>query len=97
MLKLCLILSHGNARLESGFSINSEIIENNLKESSRVLQRMVYEGIMKKGGIMKVDISNEMTDYVGRSLHINSIKRHKGRTKKTKHLLKRNAWKKKVK
>ena len=29
--KLCLILSHGNARVESGFSINSKIIKNNLK------------------------------------------------------------------
>ena len=28
---------------------------------------MVFEGIMKEGGIMKVDVSNEMIDYVGRS------------------------------
>ena len=43
-----------------------KIIENNLKESSLVLQRMAYKGIMKAGGIMKIDISNEMFDYVGR-------------------------------
>ena len=28
---------------------------------------MVYEGIVKKDGIKKVDISNEIIDYVGRS------------------------------
>ena len=28
---------------------------------------MVYENIVKKGGIMKVDISNEIIYYVGRS------------------------------
>lgn len=50
----------------TGFSVNSETIENNLKESSLVLQRMVYEGIMKEGEIMKANISNEVFDYVGR-------------------------------
>ena len=48
VVKLCLILSRGNARVESSFSINSDIIEKNLKKSSLVSQRMVYEGIMKK-------------------------------------------------
>ena len=70
VVKLCLILSRGNARVESSFSINSDIIEKNLKKSSLVSQRMVYEGIMKKGGIMKADIPNEMIDYVGRSYQL---------------------------
>ena len=70
VVKLCLILSRGNARVESSFSINSDIIEKNLKKSSLVSQRMVYEGIMKKGGIMKADIPNEMIDYVGRSYRL---------------------------
>ena len=70
VVKLCLILSCGNARVESSFSINSDIIEKSLKKSSLVSQRMVYEGIMKKGGIMKADIPNEMIDYVGRSYRL---------------------------
>ena len=70
VVKLCLILSRGNARVESSFSIKSDIIEKNLKKSSLVSQRMVYEGIMKKGGIMKADIPNEMIDYVGRSYRL---------------------------
>ena len=67
VVKLCLILSYENARVESGFSIDSEIIGNNLQECSLLLLRTVYEGIMKEGGIMKVHISNEMIDYVSRT------------------------------
>lgn len=74
----------------TGFSVNSEITENNLKESSLVLQKMVYEGIIKESGIMKVGISNEMIMLVG---HIDSIKQHRRRSKKTKYFLKRNTWK----
>lgn len=80
-MKLSLILSNQNARSESRFSINSEIIENSLKEFSQVSQRMVYEGVMKEGGIKKVDISNEMIILVG---HIRSIKKHRRSAKKTK-------------
>ena len=65
VVNMCLILTHENARVESIFSINLEIIENNLKEFSLVSQRIVYESIMKEGRIMKVDISNEMIDYIG--------------------------------
>ena len=65
VVNMCLILTHENARVESIFSINLEIIENNLKEFSLVSQRIVYEGIMKEVRIMKVDISNEMIDYIG--------------------------------
>ena len=65
VVNMCLILTHENARVESVFSINLEIIENNLKEFSLVSQRIVYESIVKEGRIMKVDISNEMIDYIG--------------------------------
>ena len=54
------------------------------------LKGWYYEGIIKEGGIMKVDISNEMIMLVG-----HTIKRHRRRAKKTKHFLKRNAWKEK--
>ena len=39
---------------------------------------------------MKVGISNEMIMLVG---HIDSIKQHRRRSKKTKYFLKRNTWK----
>ena len=36
-------------------------------ESSLFSKRMVYEGIMKEGEIIKVDITNKMIDYIDRS------------------------------
>ena len=42
ILRLCLILSHGNARVESGFF---NLLQVNMKESSIVSQRLAYEGI----------------------------------------------------
>ena len=58
VIKLWLNLSHENVKVsKSGFSIYSEITENNLKELSVVSQRIVYEGIMKEGRLMKVKIS----------------------------------------
>ena len=45
IVRLCLILSHGNARVKSGFSINENQLQVNMKESSIVLQHLAYEGI----------------------------------------------------
>ena len=44
--KIVLILSHGNTQVESGFSINNNILVENLHESSIVAQRQVYDGIV---------------------------------------------------
>ena len=32
-----------------------------------VVQRIIYEGVMKKGGVLKIDINEEMIEYVHRS------------------------------
>ena len=61
LVKLCLILSHCGVCVESGFSINKEILEVNMKEDSVVAQRFVYEGIAKGGGVFNVDI-NKIND-----------------------------------
>ena len=50
------VVKHENTRVECGFSIYSEII---------VSQTIVYEGIIKEVGLMKVKISNEMIMLVG--------------------------------
>ena len=63
VVKLCLILSHGNARVESGFSINEQILQENMKELTIIAQRHVYEGIIAEGGISKVDINSIMCVY----------------------------------
>ena len=60
MVKIVLILSHGNARVESGFSINEQVLETNMKENSLVAQRIVYGGVKKEGGVLQVNISKQM-------------------------------------
>lgn len=45
IIKLVLILSHGNARVESGFSINQSPLLSNMKERTIVSQRIVYDAI----------------------------------------------------
>ena len=52
ILRLCLILSHGNARVESGFFNNENLLQVNMKESSIVSQRLAYEGIHLGGGVV---------------------------------------------
>jgi len=56
IVKLMLMLSHGNASVESGFSVNSYILVDNLYEVSLVAQRIVYDAIQTAGDILKVEI-----------------------------------------
>ena len=58
-IKLCLILSHGNTRVESGFSTNEQILDHNMKETSLVLN-IVYKGIQSEGGVLKADINKKL-------------------------------------
>ena len=64
VVKLVCILSHGNATIESGFSINSDVLVENLLEKSVVAQRQVYDGIHHSGGVLKVDITKSMIKSV---------------------------------
>ncbi|XP_067143597.1 uncharacterized protein [Centruroides vittatus] len=45
IIKISLSFSHGNASVESGFSVNKSPSSENLKEESLVAQRLVYDGI----------------------------------------------------
>ena len=51
---------HGNAQLESGFSINKDILVENLHESSTFAQCQVYDGIVHVGGVRNVEITKSM-------------------------------------
>ena len=58
--KKLLILSHGQATVERGFSINSQLIVENLKEESVVAQRIVYDAIAAAGGILHVAVTKSL-------------------------------------
>ena len=64
IVKLAMILSHGNAHVESGFSANEEILVENMSEGSLVARIMVFNGIMNEGGISNVDVNRKMLKFV---------------------------------
>ena len=41
--KIVMILSHGQSSTERGFSINKELLGNNLQEKSLISQRLIYD------------------------------------------------------
>jgi len=59
-LKKVLILSHGNAFVERGFSINKEVIVENQLAKSLVAQRQIYDAIQALGGLNNVIIDKQM-------------------------------------
>ena len=64
VVKLVCFLSHGNATVESGFSINSDALVENLLEKSVVAQTQVYDGIHHSGDVLKVDNTKSMIKSV---------------------------------
>ena len=62
------ILSHGNACVESGFSANEEMLVENMSESSFVAQRMVFRAVINEGGVSNVDVNRKMLKFVSNAL-----------------------------
>ncbi|XP_077511308.1 uncharacterized protein LOC144121784 [Amblyomma americanum] len=63
-VKLILCMSHGNAAVERGFSVNKECLVENLKEESLIAQRVVYDAVSAVGGVAKIDVTNTMMQMV---------------------------------
>ena len=59
-----MILSHANARVEAGFSINADIVSPNMLEESIITERIVYEAVSKAGGPTKVVTDRELLKMV---------------------------------
>ena len=61
VIKMVLILSRGNAAVESGFSVNKELLVENIEEDTIVAQRIVFDAIRVSGMyVTKIDIPNKM-------------------------------------
>lgn len=61
VFKLVFTLSHGQASVERGFSINKELLTDNLEEVSLISQRMVYDYINESGkSITEIPKCNEL-------------------------------------
>ena len=62
VLRILLILSHGQAAVERGFSVNNELEVENLQERSLVAQRLVCEYVKLHGGVSQVPLTNTWTN-----------------------------------
>ena len=79
IVKLVMILSHGNARVESVFSVNEEMLFANMSEGSLVARRMVFDGVMNEGDISNVDVNRKMLKFVdnAHSEYVKQIEKQK--------------------
>ena len=58
--KMILILSHGNATVERGFSVNAQCLVENQHEASLVAQREIYDAIAQTGGLENIEITPKL-------------------------------------
>ena len=55
-----MVLSHGQATVERGFSINKELSVENLTERSFIAQRVIKDAISSAGGVIKIEITKKL-------------------------------------
>ena len=60
VVKQLLLLSHGQASVERGFSINREVTDDNLKKNSLIARRHIVEVCQQYGGPEYVPITKEL-------------------------------------
>ncbi|KAE8278809.1 hypothetical protein D5F01_LYC22384 [Larimichthys crocea] len=60
VVKMLLVLSHGQASVERGFSINKELVVENQKETSLIAQRLIVGHVRSVGGVTNVAITKEL-------------------------------------
>ena len=58
--KKLLLLSHGQATVERGFSVNKEVETCNMQEETMVTQRLICDYVTVCGGVLKVPITKEL-------------------------------------
>ena len=75
--------------MESGFSINKNLLQVNMKESSIVSHCLPYEGIHRGGGIVEVKVSPQLQKCVKSSYRTYKAAREEDRQKESKTRKKR--------
>jgi len=60
LVKVLLLLSHGQAAVERGFSVNKEVEVENLKHQSLIAQRIICDYVSSVGGILNVPVTEPM-------------------------------------
>uniref|UniRef100_A0A915HH19 HAT C-terminal dimerisation domain-containing protein n=1 Tax=Romanomermis culicivorax TaxID=13658 RepID=A0A915HH19_ROMCU len=62
--KILLTISVGNAAVERGFSVNENILVENLQEKSLIAQRVVFDAIKSSGSVLDVEVTKDMIKNV---------------------------------
>ena len=60
VVKMLLLLSHGQSSVERGFSVNRQVEDDNMKEKSFVAQRMICDYVNSIGGLKNVSINKAL-------------------------------------
>ena len=60
LLRELLILSHGQATVERGFSVNRQVMIENMKEQTFIAQRTIHDHIQSIGGLGQLVVSREL-------------------------------------
>lgn len=60
LVKQLLLLSHGQASVERGFSVNKEVTAHNIGANTIIARRQISEHVMRCGGVSKVPITKEL-------------------------------------
>ena len=60
VVKLLLFLSHGQASVERGFSVNKETIADHLSQKALVGWRVICDHVRTVGGVLNVSITKEL-------------------------------------
>nr|XP_020471978.1 uncharacterized protein LOC109969435 isoform X1 [Monopterus albus]XP_020471979.1 uncharacterized protein LOC109969435 isoform X1 [Monopterus albus] len=80
--KKLLLLSHGQATVERGFSVNKEVEADNMQEDTVDAQRMICDYVSACGGVLKVPLTKEILAAAASArsqyrLHLDQEKRKK--------------------
>ena len=60
VVKIVLILSHGNAFVEAGVSINEDMLSESMSEKALVAHWIVYNGVVNSGWLENVKGDHEI-------------------------------------
>jgi len=59
IVKMLLVLSHDQASMERGFSVNRQTEIDNMQEETFVAKRLIYNYVTHVGGIQNIDVTNK--------------------------------------
>lgn len=60
VIRMLLVLSHGQATVERGFSVNREVETENLSDKALVARRIICDHITAVGGLRKMKVTKEL-------------------------------------